>query len=218
MPQGLACVILSPVMRILLFCVGKPWCRGLATSCPELFKSVSFFKGIRIPAKIQRLPKVHLMLVPRLRRWPNITFTLVLPNINFMLKIDFGYTQWKFDVRPPFTTLSEHRTSCFCRDFWAFPENTTYRSNVGPPFTALAQHWPTCVVFASLAHIHFPTSPSWYIMSNPSNTRNRPNVGSMLGHRLRRWPNIGPALGPCLVIDGNHWALRDFDVTCMCEG
>ena len=24
----------------------------------------------------------------------------------------------------------------------------------------------------------------------------------MLGHRLRRWPNIDPALGECLVFDG----------------
>ena len=26
-----------------------------------------------------------------------------------------------------------------------------------------------------------------------------PDVGSMLVHRLRRWPNIDPTLGPCLV-------------------
>ena len=26
-----------------------------------------------------------------------------------------------------------------------------------------------------------------------------PIVGSMLGHRLRRWLNIGPAMGQCLV-------------------
>ena len=28
----------------------------------------------------------------------------------------------------------------------------------------------------------------------PANTRHRPNVGPMLGQRLRRWPNIGPTL------------------------
>ena len=32
-----------------------------------------------------------------------------------------------------------------------------------------------------------------------ANTRGSPNAGSMLGHRLRRWPNIEPALGEPVV-------------------
>ena len=39
---------------------------------------------------------------------------------------------------------------------------------------------------------------------NPANTRHSPNVVSMLAHRLRRWPNIGTALGECLVFAGNN--------------
>ena len=34
---------------------------------------------------------------------------------------------------------------------------------------------------------------------NPANTRLLPNAVLMLGHRLRRWPNINTALGNCLV-------------------
>ena len=33
-------------------------------------------------------------------------------------------------------------------------------------------------------------------------TRVFPNAASMLAHRLRRWPTIGPALGECLVFAG----------------
>ena len=45
------------------------------------------------------------------------------------------------------------------------------------------------------------TVSSWptYI---PANTRHQPNVGTMLAHRLRRWPNIAPRLGGCLVFAG----------------
>ena len=44
-------------------------------------------------------------------------------------------------------------------------------------------------------------------LSNPiwihsANTRYRPNVGPMLGHRLRRCPNIGPTFGRWLVCAG----------------
>ena len=35
--------------------------------------------------------------------------------------------------------------------------------------------------------------------ATPANTRHQPNAGPMLVHRLRRWPDIGPALGRCLV-------------------
>ena len=36
----------------------------------------------------------------------------------------------------------------------------------------------------------------------PSNTRHCPNVGSILGHRLRRWSNIEPTLGQFLIFAG----------------
>ena len=37
----------------------------------------------------------------------------------------------------------------------------------------------------------------WYtnVSLFPVNTIHRPNVGSMLGQRRRRWPNIEPTLG-----------------------
>ena len=47
----------------------------------------------------------------------------------------------------------------------------------------------------------------------PSNTRHSPSAGLMLGHRLRRWFNIKPALGECLVFDG--WVLSwDVGINC----
>ena len=36
--------------------------------------------------------------------------------------------------------------------------------------------------------------------SNPSNTRSQPNVGLMLGQRLRRWAKMTPAMGQRLVL------------------
>ena len=36
----------------------------------------------------------------------------------------------------------------------------------------------------------------------PANTGYSPNAVSMLGHRLRRWPNIEIALGECPVFAG----------------
>ena len=41
-----------------------------------------------------------------------------------------------------------------------------------------------------------------YSTDYPANTRHSPNAGTMLVHRLRRWPNIVPALGERLVIAG----------------
>ena len=36
----------------------------------------------------------------------------------------------------------------------------------------------------------------------PTNAIRSPNVGLMLGHRLRRWPNSKPTLGRCIVFAG----------------
>ena len=41
-----------------------------------------------------------------------------------------------------------------------------------------------------------------WISSGPANTTHRPNAGPMLGQRRRRWANIGPALGRCVVFAG----------------
>ena len=36
----------------------------------------------------------------------------------------------------------------------------------------------------------------------PANMIHLPNIGPMLGQRRRRWTNIGPVLGECLVFAG----------------
>ena len=42
----------------------------------------------------------------------------------------------------------------------------------------------------------------WRVGWVPANTRYSTNVVSMVGQRLRRWPNIETALGECLVFAG----------------
>ena len=41
-------------------------------------------------------------------------------------------------------------------------------------------------------------------IGKPANTRHPHNVGPMLGQRRRRWTNIGPTLGRCLVFAGKQ--------------
>ena len=51
------------------------------------------------------------------------------------------------------------------------------------------------------------------ILANHSKTRRSPNVGSMLVHRLRRWPNIVPTLGESLMFAGmprNDFVFRQY--------
>ena len=42
------------------------------------------------------------------------------------------------------------------------------------------------------------------------NTIHRPNVGSMLSHCLRRWPNIQPTFSQCIVFTGRPMASDHF--------
>ena len=59
---------------------------------------------------------------------------------------------------------------------------------------ALAVRWPCC-------HWYFQCVV--FVANNiPSNTIHSTNVGLMLGHRLRRWPNIKPTLGECILFAG----------------
>ena len=46
--------------------------------------------------------------------------------------------------------------------------------------------------------ICWPTLKST-ILKHPANTRHPPDVRPMMVHRLRRWPNISPTLGGCLL-------------------
>ena len=48
----------------------------------------------------------------------------------------------------------------------------------------------------------FIVIPDELIAYIPANTRRSPNVGLLLAHRLRRWPNINPTLGERLVFAG----------------
>ena len=47
------------------------------------------------------------------------------------------------------------------------------------------------------------------INMNPEDTIHWPNVGSMLVHRLRRWFNMKPTLGECLVFAVESSSLRE---------
>ena len=48
----------------------------------------------------------------------------------------------------------------------------------------------------------------------PANTRHWPNVGSILGHRLRRWPGIEPTLYEwlCLPVSGSVFWVSSLEV------
>ena len=52
-----------------------------------------------------------------------------------------------------------------------------------------------CLCMAELVRVMLASHSS-------TNTRHSNNVGLMLGHRRRRWPNIKPALFKCLVFSG----------------
>ena len=54
---------------------------------------------------------------------------------------------------------------------------------------------------------------SWHCRC-PENTMLRSNVGSMFGQRRRRWFNIEPTLGPCIVLPGlaQRWEWRSQNV------
>ena len=53
-------------------------------------------------------------------------------------------------------------------------------------------------MFGKQAHTH-DTVPFQLV----ANKRRSPNAGTLLGHRLRRWHNIVPALGECVVFAGS---------------
>ena len=52
------------------------------------------------------------------------------------------------------------------------------------------------VMFIMISSVNRPT---------PANTTHWNNVGLMLGHRLRRWPNIKPTLFQCVVFAGTWY-------------
>ena len=58
-------------------------------------------------------------------------------------------------------------------------------------------HPQTALMGTRACSVYFPGHViCWRI---PVSTMLWPNVGSMLGHRLRRWPSIEPTLGQCIV-------------------
>ena len=67
-------------------------------------------------------------------------------------------------------------------------DNLPYDSPQQTPHadSAIKQHWDNV----------------WFLWGH-SNTGHSPYVGSMLAHRLRRWPNIEPTHGQCFVFAGN---------------
>ena len=50
-----------------------------------------------------------------------------------------------------------------------------------------------------------------------ANTKHSPEFGTMLGQRLRRWPNIVPVLGECLVFAGVQCGRAGNDNKVQCE-
>ena len=62
---------------------------------------------------------------------------------------------------------------------------------------------------SSLHQFSLPAGLDVYIYDNPTNTKRSPSAGLMLVHRLRRWPNIEPALGGRLALAGNRTKVQN---------
>ena len=60
-----------------------------------------------------------------------------------------------------------------------------------------------CVQISTFANVWSQIKQIWIIFTHLKLCVSRcPNVGLMLAHRLRRWPNIRPTLGQHLVFAG----------------
>ena len=69
--------------------------------------------------------------------------------------------------------------------------------------------WTQCALCITL--LQKLTWKSGALLPYPANTIHRPHVGSMLGQRRRRWTNIEPTLGKCIVLNG--YELQDLEPT-----
>ena len=72
----------------------------------------------------------------------------------------------------------------------------------------LVQYQPTVCNASLILNQH------WFAL--PANAKHWPNVVSRLGHRLRRWPNLEPALGESLWADG--WCLMLVNLWVLSSG
>ena len=72
--------------------------------------------------------------------------------------------------------------------------------NVGPASLTMGQHLTNTCSISRLCWGPFPEWVTAWDNAVPANTRQWINAGLMLAQRLRRWPNISPALVQCLVL------------------
>ena len=140
---------------------------------------------------------------------------------------DLHWIYGQFSLRALWSTLSFHIPDCeFC--MWIISSGSTYFVNTWTlPVSGLAvsdhivQRCPL-VNLLSFKHtarfiwtsrlyylwIHLQwISGKWHLVyfmnSCPENTTHWPSTGLMLGQRCKRWPNIGPTLGHCIVSAGS---------------
>ena len=96
---------------------------------------------------------------------------------------------------------------------WQHNTFTHCRVKVGPPSPTLAQRWVD-IGLMLLGRMLVSCAEKKQsgekdtegggggVSALPANTRRQPNVGLMLAHRLRRWPNINSTLGQRVVFAG----------------
>ena len=180
------------------------------------------------------------MLVHRPRRWSNIKSTLLHRLVFSVIACPSKHKtsiQCRINVivGPPSTTLAQQwsdlgLTLCvWCdrhiphTDRCRFTRVQMVRSVVGWQAAITITFWLTDALGRLQIDSKVYLEPTITSDSIPAHTRHWPNVGLMLGQRLRRWFNIKLALGQFLMLGGIRACLsactrtRNYTEKCTCD-
>ena len=97
--------------------------------------------------------------------------------------------------------MNYHRLVAHCLKYWNYHISPLKRwGHVGLPLSAqFVRSVFVCAFSTSVCPIRFCASVQRFPPRRRSNTRRWPNAGLMLAHCPRRWANISPVLGYCVV-------------------
>ena len=109
--------------------------------------------------------------------------------------VDFSLTsRWRGTLRDD--NLNWSLTLCSLH--WMLDQ---FWLRVGPASLTVCQYWDSTGPETRVVRPLYITSVgSICLLWRPTSTIYWPHAGSMLGHRLRRWPNISPTLGQHLML------------------
>ena len=131
------------------------------------------------------------------RNRPNIELTCrvcyIVPSMHVPSKHETLNQCW-VNVCPPSTTAAQHWFKVSC-----LSGSILYRRVWKIAMAYLNLHKVVCFFCIKYMYIR---EVCRLIVAHPANTGHSPYAVSMLGHRLRRWPNIKTASGECPVFAG----------------